>query len=78
MPGPENRDREGRSPNTLVQPPAGGFRSEGRANGGIVNRKAKELFPEAIGIKQTGRGARSRYRKIGDLKQARGNRCVDG
>src|SRR6266550_3533692 len=65
-PGLGNRDREGGAPHTPVLLPAGGFRSEGRASGGNSDRKAKELFPETTGIKQTDRGSCSLYRRIGD------------
>src|ERR1700730_196282 len=78
MPGPESRDREGRLPNTLLLPPGDGFRSDGQASGGNLDHKPKEPLPDAIGIKQTDRGACGLYRTLGELERARRNRCVDG
>src|SRR6516164_2041908 len=49
-----------------------------RATGGRSDHRAQAPLPDSNAIKQTCRPASGLNRRLGDLKRAHRNRCVDG
>src|SRR5262249_47727458 len=78
MPGPENRDRAGRSPNTSVRIGGGEIRPDRQAHSGGSKHKGKERLPDAIGTKKNCRRKAGFDPRKGEPERARRNRSADG